>query len=79
MPQRRFLIATSLARLICKEQGVAGQVSEGYFPAHPDRDQLVSLEPGHYDLVLITTREGAEAEERTELPRSQAEALLAMA
>ena len=78
MPQRHFLIATSLARLICKEQGVAGQVSEGYFPAHPHRDQFVSLEPRHCYLVLATTKEGAEAVERTELPRSQAEALLAV-
>ena len=78
MPQRRFLIATSLARLIGKEQGVAGQVSEGYFPAHPHRDQFVSLEPRHCYLVLATTKEGAEAVERTELPRSQAEALLAV-
>src|SRR3954471_22575982 len=93
MPQRRFLIAPSLARLICKEQGVPGQVSEGYFPAHPHRDQFVSLEPRHCYLVLTTTKEGAEAVERTELtttkegaeavertelPRSQAEALLAV-
>ncbi len=76
MPQRRFLMATSLARLIRKEQGVAGHVIEGYFPARPDRDQFVSLEPNHCYLVLTTTKEGAEAEERTELPRSQAEALL---
>ena len=78
MPQRRFLIATSLARLIRKEQGVAGHVIEGYFPAHPRRDQFVSLEPNHCYLVLTSTREGAEAEERTELPRSQAKALLAV-
>ena len=76
MSQRRFLISASLSRLIRKEQGVAGHVIEGYFPARPDRDQFVSLEPGHCYLVLSTNREGAEAEERTELPRSQAEALL---
>lgn len=78
MLRRRFLIAPSLARLIRKEQGVAGQVMEGYFSAHPHRDQFVSLEPNHCELVLTTTREGADAEERTELPRSQAEALLAV-
>ena len=78
MPQRRFLIAPSLARLIRKEQGTAGPVIEGYFPAHPHRDQFVGLEPSHCYLVLATTREGADAEERTELPRSQAEALLAV-
>ena len=42
MPQRCFLMATSLARLIRKEQGVAGQVIEGYFPAHPHRDRIGS-------------------------------------
>src|SRR5215218_1592116 len=78
MSQRRFLISASLARLIRKEQGVAGHVIEGYFPVRPDRDQFVSLEPGHCFLVLTTTKEGAKAEERTELPRSQAEGLLAV-
>jgi hypothetical protein len=32
MVQRRFLIASSLARLIRKEQGIAGRIVEGYFP-----------------------------------------------
>lgn len=71
MPQRRFLIAPSLARLIRKEQGVVGHVVEGYFPARSDRDLFVSIEPGHCFLVLA-----AGTEERTEIPRSQAEALL---
>src|SRR3954471_12002444 len=79
MAQRRFLVASSLARLIRKEGGVAGRVVEGYFPARPDRDHFVSLEPGHSYLVLAPAREGAEEEEeRTEVPRSQAEALLAV-
>jgi hypothetical protein len=76
MAQRRFLVASSLARLIRKEGGVAGRVVEGYFPARPDRDHFVSLEPGHSYLVLAPAREGAGEEERTEVPRSQAEALL---
>src|SRR3954465_2849327 len=78
MPQRRFLIAPPLAPLLSKEHAGAAQVSEGSFPAHPHRDQFVSLEPRHCYLVLTTTKEGAEAVERTELPRSQAEALLAV-
>src|SRR3954471_14634009 len=78
MAQRRFLVASSLARLIRKEGGVAGRVVEGYFPAPPDRDHFVSLEPGHSYLVLAPAKEGAGAEERTEVPRSQAEALLAV-
>src|SRR3954454_17990913 len=78
MPQRRFLIASSLARLIRKERGVVGQVVEGYFPAHPDRDLFVSLEPDACYLVLTPTREDARPEERTPIPQAQAEALLAL-
>src|SRR3954453_14849872 len=78
MTQRRFLVASFLARLIRREGGVAGRVVEGYFPARPDRDHFVSLEPGHSYLVLAPAREGAEEEQRTEVPRSQAEALLAV-
>src|SRR5829696_9846155 len=78
MAQRRFLIASSLARLIRKGIGVAGRIVEGYFPARPDRDHFVSIEPGHSYLVLAPAREGAGEEERTEVPRSQAEALLAV-
>ena len=77
MPQRRFLVASSLARLIRKEQGVAGRIVEGYFPPRPDRDHFVSLEPGHAYLVLAPLGGAGEAE-RTEVPRSQAEALLAV-
>ena len=60
MAQRRFLIASSLARLIRKEQGIASRIVEGYFPARPDWDHFVSLEPGHCFLVLTTTKEHAE-------------------
>src|SRR3954453_20615496 len=78
MTQRRFLIASSLARLIRKEGGVAGRIVEGYLPARPDRDHFVSLEPGHSYLVLAPAKEGAGEEEQTEVPRAQAEALLAV-
>ena len=74
MAQRRFLIASSLARLIRKEGDMVGRIVEGYFPARPDRDHFVSLEPGHSYLVLAPAKEGAGEEERTEVPRSQAEA-----
>ena len=77
MPQRRFLIASSLARLIRKEQGVTDRIVEGYFPPRPDRDHFVSLEPDHAYLVLAPLGGAGEAE-RTEVPRSQAEALLAV-
>jgi len=78
MSQRRFLIAPSLARLIRKEQGAVGRIVEGYFPARPDREHFVSIEPGHSYLVLAPARDGAGQEERTEVPRSQAEALLSV-
>ena len=78
MTQRRFLIASALARLIRKEGGVAGRIVEAYFPARPDWDHFVSLEPGHSYLVLAPAREGAGEGEQTEVPRAQAEALLAV-
>jgi len=78
MTQRRFLIASSFARLIRRERDMAGRIVEGYFPARPDRDHFVSLEPGRSCLVLAPAREGAGDEERTEVPRSQAEALIAV-
>src|SRR3954471_24689549 len=65
MPQRRFLDASSLARLIRKEQGVTDRIVEGYFPPRPDQDHFVSLEPGHAYLVLAPVGAAGEAE-RTE-------------
>lgn len=78
MPQRQFLVASALARLIRKEQGVVGRIVEGYFPAPPDREHYVTLELGHCYLVLAPARDGTGQEERTEVPRSQAEALMAV-
>src|SRR3954462_11382106 len=77
MPQRRFLVASSLARLIRKEQGVTDRIVEGYFPPRPDRDHVVSLEPGHACRVP-GARGGAGEERGPGVPRSQAEALLAV-
>jgi len=76
MPQRRFIIASASARLIRKDNGVVGRVVEGYFPARPDREHFVSIEPGHCYLVLAAPWQGGGDEERTEVPRSQAEALM---
>src|SRR4051794_38904872 len=53
-------------------------IMEGYFPARPDWDHFVSLEPGHAYLVLAPAREGAGEVEQTEVPRAQAEALMAV-
>src|SRR5206468_2126874 len=76
MPQRRFLIASSLARLIRRDHDMVGRIVEGYFPARPERDHFISIEPGHCFLVLVPTSETAGVEERTEIPRSQADAIL---
>src|SRR3712207_3358167 len=73
---RRFLVARSLARLVRKERGTAERAVEGYFPAQGDRTHFVSIEPGHCHLVLATRSPAGETEERTEVPRAQAEALL---
>jgi hypothetical protein len=77
MGQRRFLVASALARLIRKEAGVTERIVEGYFPPRPDLEHFVSIEPGHSYLVLVPKPVGS-LEERTEVPRSHAEALLAV-
>jgi len=35
MPQRQFLVASALARLIRKEQGMVGCIVEAYIPGSP--------------------------------------------
>jgi CYTH domain-containing protein len=72
---RRFLLASSLARLIEKERG-GHRVTEGYFPICADRSSYVQLAGSTGSLVLITTGPGASVESRTEVPRAHAEALL---
>jgi CYTH domain-containing protein len=72
---RRFLVASSLARLIRKERG-GNRVTEGYFPNQADRSSYVYLDGDQSSLVLITTGPGMPVEERTDVPRAHAEALL---
>ncbi|MBF9232627.1 CYTH domain-containing protein [Microvirga alba] len=72
---RRYLIASSLARLIRKERG-GNRVTEGHFPNQADRSSYVIIEGDIGNLVLITTGADAPVEERTEVPRAHAEALL---
>lgn len=72
---RRYLIASSLARLIRKERG-GNRVTEGHFPNQADRSSYVIVEGDKGSLVLITTGHGGPMEERTEVPRAHAEALL---
>lgn len=74
---RRFLIAPSLSRLIRKERGAA-RVAEGYFAAQSGRNSYVLVDGTACHLVLQTPSPegGPAAEERTEVPRAHAEALL---
>jgi CYTH domain-containing protein len=72
---RRFLLASSLARLIERERG--GQhVSEGYFPEQAGRSTYVRVEESTGSFVLVTNGAGGPVEEPATLPRAQAEALL---
>jgi CYTH domain-containing protein len=73
--QRRFLVASSVARLIQREKGVFRQV-EGFFPAQRDRFTLVHLEENRAFLILQSSGLEGEAEERTEIPIPHAHALL---
>ena len=72
---RRYLIASSLARLIRKERG-GNRVTEGHFPNQADRSSYVIIDGDKGSLVLITTGAGIPIEERTDVPRTHAEALL---
>ena len=75
---RCFLLAPSLARLIEKERG-GHQVMEGYFADQPRGNTYVRLKEGIGSLVLVRHGSGERVEEPTDLPRSQAEALLDLA
>lgn len=72
---RRYLIASSLARLIRKERG-GNRVTEGHFPNQADRSSFVVVEGDKGSLVLVHASPGGPIEERTEVPRAHAEALL---
>jgi CYTH domain-containing protein len=76
---RQFLIASSLARLIRKERS-GSRITEGYFPNQPSRSSHVLIDGDKGNLVLVTTQpNGAPVEERTEVPRAHAAALLDVA
>ncbi len=77
MPDRRFLIASSFARLIERQRGTQNEVVEGYFPPRPGRRQVVRVESAAAYLTLTSTPgEGAVNEERVAVPKGHAEALL---
>ncbi len=76
---RRFLIASSLTRLIRKERG-SERVIEGHFPAQGGRQSHVRIDKGQCQLVLTALdNEVGGGEDRTDVPRSHAEALLEVA
>lgn len=72
---RRYLVASSFARLVRKERG-GNRVTEGHFPNQTDRSSYVVVDGEKGSLVLIYTGEDGPVEERTEVPRAHAEALL---
>ncbi len=73
---RRFLVASSLVRLIRKERGGA-RITEGYFAPQSGRVSYVRVDGQACHLVLVTTAaDGAATEERTDVPRAHGDALL---
>jgi CYTH domain-containing protein len=75
---RRFLVASSLARLISRERG-SRSIIEGYFAAQHGRVSCVVQDGERSQLVLGSEPTGsALIEERTDIPPAHAEALLAV-
>jgi CYTH domain-containing protein len=72
---RRFLVASSLVRLIQREKGGLRQI-EGFFPEQRDRTSWVRLEENRALLILRTPGPDGHVEEHTEVPTSHAHALL---
>jgi CYTH domain-containing protein len=73
---RRFLISSSLARLVQKECG-AERVVEGHFTPQSGRQSHIRLESSGAYLVLLSLDAEAEAaEDRSDLPSAHGKALL---
>jgi CYTH domain-containing protein len=75
---RRFLLASSLARLLEQERG-GRHILEGYFPDRHARSLHVRVEEGIGSLILVTAGPGEPVEAAAALPLAQAEALLDLA
>ena len=73
--RRRFLLASSFARLIQRERGGLRHV-EGFFPERRDRSSWVRLEENRCLLILRTFGSDGEVEDQTEIPLGHAHALL---
>ena len=74
---RCFRAAASLARLISLERE-GSRVAEGYFPAQAHQSLWVRLQESTGQLVLTGSDPLGSEEQAAEIPRSQAEALLAV-
>jgi CYTH domain-containing protein len=73
---RRFLLASSLARLLARESS-AVRIVEGHFPASEDRMSYVLFEDSTCNLVLMTNLGSPHPdEERTEVTPKQGQFLL---
>jgi hypothetical protein len=73
---RRFLLASSFARILLRECS-ANRVVEGHFPASHNRLSYVLFGDSTCSLVLVTNPGSPEAEvERTEVPGKQGQFLL---
>ncbi len=78
--ERRYLLASSLARLIQREGGPATRLVEAYFPARVDCTLSVRVEHGRASLILRSSGpDGQVGEEGVEVPLSHAEALVEVA
>jgi CYTH domain-containing protein len=78
--ERRFVLASSLARLLQREGGPAERVVEAYFPARSDRTQFVRVARNQAHLVLSSSgADGQFSEEAVEVPHAHAEALVEVA
>jgi CYTH domain-containing protein len=72
---RRFLVAPALARLIRRERGSV-RIAEGHFPSQTERASFIQVEDGMCHLVLVTSGPDGTVEERADVPRAHADALL---
>jgi CYTH domain-containing protein len=73
---RRYLLASSLARLLLRERS-AVRIVEGHFPPSQGRRSYVLFEDASCNLVLISNPGSLdEEEERTEVPSKQGQFLL---
>src|SRR5829696_6325094 len=76
--ERRFLIASSLVRLIARDSLPTRSLVEGYFQPLPERTHFVQFDTDACSLVLQTFADSQPMEQRARIPASQADALLAV-